>query len=240
MRYPTPYVETIKPGLAHSFPFMVGYQTLEILQTSLFFIIVQDVAAGYAFKLPNGVQSIQDEMAKIGYSNDLINEGWGLVEKYNTIVNNTTYQNNIVNSVAQWDWFIKMLGRFIKFGRSELGLNKLDSDSEKHLSNLHKGTINQQLRTLNKALLNKIDYPSEKIEILNELFLIRNLGLHNRWACDEDYLIKSKHSSKWEKDQIRIIGIAELELMNKELRNLVRILTNAIAVEFKSVPEYIY
>jgi hypothetical protein len=239
VRFPPPQSVAIAEVKIHPYPYEIGIQTHEFIHAILFHQVFQDCAAGHAVRLPGGLDSIQEKMKADGYTDGLLNQGWRFFDKYSKLLENAVYQNAVVQFVAQWDWYIQRIGEFIDFALRERGFPvSLAKDQKNHLKKLHTKQIEIQMATICAAMPERSVEVKDQISELTELFLIRNLGLHNRWEVDQKYLQRSANAENWEIGDVRLIQIGELRRMHKALLATMQVVTREVALEFLGVSPY--
>ena len=83
----------------------------------------------------------------------------------------------------------------------------------------------------------KLSLSPQILSNINEMSLVRNLGLHNRWEVDDFYLRKTS-SSIWELRDVRIIEIGELQSWAGSLSKLINETSLQIAIKYVGAPDY--
>ena len=72
---------------------------------------------------------------------------------------------------------------------------------------------------------------------INEMSLVRNLGMPIRWEVDDYYLNKTS-SITWEAKDVRLIEIAELQSWSGSLSKLINETSLAIAIKYATAPDF--
>lgn len=228
-----------KPGeaQAHTFPIQIGYQTLEVMQSSIFHSILMDLAAGQRVRQPNAIPALEVEILASGISADVLAQGWELLSKYGEIFEKFIFQNVLISIRSQWDWYIRNLGAFVlECLRAETG-QSLSMATAKNLKNLGFKDLTSQISILCDAAGTQFTLgPSTELALV-EMSLVRNLGLHNRWEIDDYYISKSS-SLGFSLGDIRTFEVAELQIWHGALVQLVNATSLSIAKRFKDAASY--
>jgi hypothetical protein len=72
---------------------------------------------------------------------------------------------------------------------------------------------------------------------LREMALVRNLGLHNRWEIDPQYLRETKRKGL-QVGELRLVGIGELQSWHSLLIKLLSSSGLECAKRFNAAPDY--
>ncbi len=238
MRVPLPNV-VLSPGArqAHSFPIQIGYQTLEVMQSSLFHSILLDQAAGERVRQVNAIPELEEAILAAGISQDVLSQGWVLLSQYGQIFEKFIFQNVLISIRSQWDWYIRNLGTFVLAClKAERGSN-LTVSTERDLNKLGFKDLTSQLTILSEATGVQFMLESNTEAAVTEMSLVRNLGLHNRWEVDEYYLSKSS-SAGFSLGEIRTVEVAELQGWHSALMQLVNSTSLSIGKRFKDEAPY--
>lgn len=236
-KIPLPSVSKTPGAKAHSFPIQVSVQTQEFIQAVLFYAMFADIAAGKYVQLPNALDNIEQELIKEGLEKKLWDNGWSYLQRYQPIFNNTIFQNVLILMRSHWDWYIRQMGEFVSFARNHVSSPALDRNQEKDLARIGWKEIAQQLTILEKSCGIKFNLSSAILSDINEMSLVRNLGMHNRWEVDDYYLNKTS-SSKWDLKDVRLIDIAELRSWSGSLSKLINETSLEIAIKYVHSPDF--
>jgi hypothetical protein len=232
LKIPLPkYIET-DTKRTHAFPFLIGSQTLEFLQGSIFYASFSDMAAGEYVRIPGAMARIEtrflEEISRKDYD-----ASWKCLEKYKMIFENMVFSNVLIMFCSHWDWYIRRLSDFIIFA-----LNYAQNATiPKDLSRIENLPILIQIETLEKACGLKFSISQDERSQLKEMTLVRNLGLHNRWEIDEKYLLNSD-TKGFEIGDIRFVRINELRNWHQILISLISETSIRIAKLYYYVPEF--
>lgn len=237
MKIPLPSMTSKPEAKAHIYPFQIGFQTEEFLQATLLYTIFADTAAGELVRQPGGFAHIEkiilDKLPqKNGYD-----DAWKFLEKHLPIFEKANFQSVLIALNSQWDWYVRKLGEFIIFACTENSLINNAGENKKRLERIDKLPIIEQIKVLEIYAGVSFALSSEDQIEINEMSLVRNLGLHNRWEVDGKYLTLSKHQN-YEVGDIRIIDKNELQTWHSILIQLLNKTTTAIAIAFVNAPQF--
>lgn len=139
-----------------------------------------------------------------------------------------------------WDWYIRRLGRFVEFGRTKCEGLPFSKEIEKQLPLVGKKEmpLALQLDVLRQATGLSLNIDTKIMEAAQEMSLIRNLGLHNRWEDDEVYLKNSPQPGKWAVGEVRLVHATELASWRTALSQLLLGIWSPIAQLFVKAPNY--
>ncbi|MFC2003163.1 hypothetical protein ACFLV4_04380 [Chloroflexota bacterium] len=241
IKIPLPDITTEPVAKAHPFPLQVAYQTQEFIQAILFHTMFSDVAAGEYVRLPNSLSGIRTTLVDQGMSAQLWEDGWKYLQKYQEYFSQAILRSVLISTRSHWDWYVKKLGEFISQNRQfvfDIPLSKTESAK---LRKIGFKEITQQIKILEKSCDVSIPIQASTSELLHEMSLVRNLGLHNRWEIDAFYLSKTK-TSEWLLNEVRNFDVAELQSWHAALINTISKTATPIAIKFKDsqIKEPIY
>lgn len=226
------------PGArAHPYPFQVSVQTYEFMQGAVFYAAFSDAAAGECAASPRAFSKIEEKFATSGLDKKHWDSGWEHLERYKVVFTNTIFQHVVILLRSHWDWYIRQTGAFVRFARSHVASPTLNSKQEKNLSNIGWKDVASQLTILEEACGISFSLSSTTLSAINEMSLVRNLGMHNRWEVDDYYLQKTL-SVGWELKDIRIIEIGELNHWRESFASLLNETSFPIAELYAPVPDY--
>ena len=236
-KIPLPKVTKFNTAKAHSFPFQIGYQTLEFLQGTIFYVSFADIAAGAYVRIPGAMDNIEKYFLERLYNKESYDQAWEYLHKYQEIFEKTVFSNVLISFCSHWDWYIRRLSDFIKFARTYVNspnLSKSEEDDLKRISNI---SFTNQIEILEKASGIIFEISREIRDQLKEMTLVRNLGLHNRWEVDEKYLLYSK-TKCFEIGDLRLVKIDELNCWHGGLISLITETSKLIAIKYLDAPDY--
>ena len=142
--------------------------------------------------------------------NDVIAECWDYLERYKAIFRGALHQNVLIALNSQWDWYIRKLADFIAFARNHVRSPMLLGKPKKAFGRISIQSIVDQLETLEQVCHVRFNLLKVDLENLKEMSLVRNLGLHNRWEVDKEYLKRSSFRALAE-GELRVVQEVELQ-----------------------------
>lgn len=224
-------------AMAHKFPFQIAFQTMELMQGAIFHCIVSDTASSQRVRQPNALDEIEGELFAGGMKKSDWNDGWKYLRKYEELFLRNVLQSVLITLRSQWDWYISHLGSFMVANYVNAFGHEISSNKKKDLSKIGFKEVTQQIDILGKVLGDDIEVDDSIRNHLNEMSMVRNLGLHNRWEVDQYYLNKSK-STGWSLREIRTFENTELELWHSALLALIRKTWKPVAIKYNGTPSY--
>lgn len=237
VRIPLPACERSDGALAHPFPFQISQQTAEFLQAMLFYAAFTEFATGGVVRQRNGVQEVETAMRAQGLQAGIADQAWQLLSKYRAVFEGSAFQTVVIGLNSHWDWYIRRLSEFIHFARKYLGLSSLGKREERRLAMAGRLPINEQLAVVELAAGVTLSLRAEERNALIEMSLVRNLGLHNRWEIDEEYLSKTSQKS-FARGELRIVLVDELRNWQSVLVQAVHSSAVECAKRFYAVPNF--
>jgi hypothetical protein len=234
-RIPLPPATQNGEAKAHPFPIQIGYQTLEFLHGAIFYATVTDLATGAYIKHHQGRAKLEEHMESLGLEVDAHAKGWEILQKYESIFTSLPFQSVLVSLCSHWDWYVRRLSGFIRAGRTHLGELPLTKDQEQKLKRADRLPLNEQLQILSTASGVDFDLTESDINLLYEMSLVRNLGLHNRWEVDDTYLSQSQ-STSYSVGDIRDLSSSELGQWHKLLIKLINHSSINVAIKYVGAP----
>jgi hypothetical protein len=232
-----PRVTLQKDAKAHPFPLQVAFQTQEFIQGALFYFILADEAAGIFFRTSNSINTLEEKLLKEGMRKPDWELSWKIFLKYKGTFEKMVYRNVLVTIRSHWDWYLNKLAEFIIFAQEKTG-NSLTNKEIKQLLKLTYKEINEQVETIENICSLDFNISVETKQYIKEMSLVRNLGLHNRWEVDQQYLDKTTGKNIWQKGDIRKFDNIELGLWHKSLIDLIDTTWQPIAIKYLSAPMY--
>lgn len=236
-KIPLPLVTKTTNAKAHPYPVQVSLQTQEFIHAVLFYAMFADSAAGAYVRLPNALNNIEEKLIEGGLEKREWERGWDYLQKYQAVFNNTIFQNVVILMRSHWDWYIRQIGEFINFARVHIAYPPLSKKQQTDLNRIGWSEITRQLVILEESCGIKFSLSPQILLDINEMSLVRNIGLHNRWEVDDFYLRKTS-SSIWELKDVRIIEIGELKSWAGSLSKLIMETSLQIAIKNVGAPDY--
>ncbi len=237
-RIPLPAItQSIGTCKGHSYPFQIGLQAMEFMNATFFYMALQDFAAGAQIKKPGGIGEIELEMLGLGLEKESLELGWKCLSKYSDVFKESVIQGALVALNSHWDWYVRKITEFVIFGRSCTVCAELAKKQSKDLRRIGSLPLLIQLDILSIAAGAHFAIDPASLEDLKEMSLVRNIGLHNRWEVDRDYLSKSAQK-KYGLGEIRNIEIQELYRWYQVWLSTILRVTSSISVKFTMVPKF--
>jgi hypothetical protein len=219
----------------HLFPWKIALRAQRLLQGSLFYYIFVDTATGQYFRItPNGEQKIKELLISYGWSEENYELSWSCFKDYLGEFSNPSHQNAIYDMISHWDWYISNLGKFIHFAESHISPYR---GVENSLLRINRLPFINQIELIEKSTDTKFSLDNYILTNIEEMHLVRNLGMHNEWEVDGDYLKHTK-TTGWKIGQKRQFDINELEGWHSAFIKLITVISNDIAVLYAQTPDY--
>ncbi len=229
---------TAKPNAeAHLFPVQVGMQTQEFLQGSLFYVAYLDIAAGELIRQEGGLAHLDKKVIAAGFDQSNVDKSLEIIQKYFGVFKSAVFMNVLISFCSHWDWYLRKITGFIRHAHPEVCSQPLSTQDNKHLGKPDSLAIHEQISMLERICDIAVGLSTEEIDILYEMSLVRNLGLHNRWEVDEKYLQKSK-DQRFSLGHIREFSIEELQIWHRLMLKLIQNTTFSIAIKYKLASAY--
>lgn len=232
MEIPLPKCVFIGTPQGHKYPLQIGMQTLEYLQASIFHAALSDKAAGEFIKIPGAMKKVEKFFLK-DMAKDTYDFSWECLKKFKPVFENIVFANVLITFCSQWDWYIRKLSDFIIFSLDHLHIR---CDKRK-LKQINYKPILEQINIIEKICSVKFELQDHDKNNLVEMYLVRNLGLHNRWEIDNKYKLLSL-KKELIAGNIRLINKYELQEWQKSLDSLIIETALKIAKLYKDVPDF--
>lgn len=231
-------ISTEKDTKAHSYPFQIAYQAQEFIQGAIFYISIADISSGTYFKQVNSLNELRLQFIGGGGELSTWEQGWQILTKYEDIFKITVFQNVLVAINSHWDWYIRKLGEFISFARPYVPSPVLNHKEENDLNRIGFLTICHQLAVLEKTCSLDFGISNSEKEVLMEMSLVRNLGLHNRWEVDQKYLDLTPDKRVWMNGELRLFDSTELKIWHENMLKVISKTSKMVAIKYLGVPSY--
>ena len=236
-RIPLPKMVMRKDAKAHPFPCQIALHTQELIQGIVFWFICVDEAAGAFVRLPNGLNTLKASLLKAGMQEEEWESGWNCLDKYKGFFESVVFGNVLIVIRSYWDWYITKLVEFIIFAQE----NAASALTGGNLTKLRKITgpeILKQISIVEEVCKLDFTVSEENKQSIKEMSLLRNLGLHNRWEVDQNYLNKTSEHKRWQIGDIRTFDSQELKLWHRSLIDLIGKTWKPVAIQYVSAPAY--
>jgi hypothetical protein len=220
------------------YPFQIAYQAKEFIQGAIFYASIADMSSGEFFLQKGALETIEKRFYSGGGEKELWELGWKLLGKYQKIFEITVFQNVLIAINSHWDWYIRNLSNFVSFARQYVASPTSNRQEEKELNRIGSLSICHQLAVLEKSCGVSFGIMEKELEVLNEMSLVRNLALHNRWEVDQKYLDKASSKKHWNIGELRFFDSSELGVWHRGLIEALEKTSMAIANKYLSAPTF--
>ncbi len=212
-------------------------QTQQFLQAFLFHLTITDTAKSEYMRLQGSFQKLESILLEHSFSKGAIAECWDYLEKYKVVFQGTLYQSVLIALNSHWDWYARKLGEFVAFARNHIASPTLSGKRKKAFENIRYKSITDQLEILQTASGVAFNLGEDDLENLKEMSLVRNLGLHNRWEVDREYLRRSASTNLTE-EELRIVEEDELGSWHASLITVLSETAKVVAIKYSAAPDY--
>jgi hypothetical protein len=237
-RIPLPLYTRKLGSPIHPFPYQLSTRTLELLQGATFYPAFMDAIAGqYRDNNKNMMEQIHD----IFIANGMTEEDWELsakcLTKYMNYLPHPVIQAAVVESLSHWDWYVGKLGRFIEFARQYGPKPIMSRNAESKLSLISLQPFTDQIQILEEASGNALQIADSCINDINEMVLVRNIGVHCQWEVTAYYLKLTK-TTGWSLGDVREVNPDELEVWRDALYGIIHNTCSHFAKMYAKVPDF--
>ncbi|HMD87842.1 MAG TPA: hypothetical protein VKF38_01645 [Anaerolineaceae bacterium] len=220
----------------HLYPLKIALRAQKLIQGSLFYDIFVDAATWqYVVTVPNAERTIMSYLINsAGWSEETYEISWACFKDYWKEFQNPIHQHAVYSMISHWDWFISNLGKFIDFAEKSFSPDK---QTDKNLLKLNLMSFTKQIEIVKKETGISLPVDDDTLDLIEEMNLVRNLGMHNEWEVDETYLKKTK-TNRFKPGDKRVFDIPELTKWHSAFLQLIGALATEIAVNYAQVPKY--
>lgn len=220
----------------HLYPLKIALRAQRLIQGSLFYDVLVDTAAGqYVRLVPDAEKSIKNILInKDGWNEETYKTSWECFDYYIKEFQNPIYQHAVYSMISHWDWFISNLGKFIYFAEKSRSPEK---QVTKDLLRINFKPFTDQIKIVNRETGISYIIDGDTLNLIKELHLVRNLGMHSQWEIDEIYL-RETITNGLVVGQKREFDIQELTKWHTALLQIIDVLASTVAVHYANVPPY--
>jgi hypothetical protein len=219
----------------HLYPLKIALRAQRLIQGSLFYNVLVDTATGQYFRVVhNGEKKIKELLINGGWSEDTYETSWSCFEDYINEFQNPIYQHALYSIISHWDWYISNLGKFIDFAEKHISPEK---QRDNNLLKLSFKPFAEQINIIKNQTEIIFKIENETLDLIEEMHLVRNLGMHNEWEVDKTYLKYTK-TKNFEVGKKRIFEIAELTKWHSAFLQLINAISSQLAIRYAQVPKY--
>ncbi len=172
-------------------------------------------------------------LSEVGNVN--FNISWDCFVEYMNEFQHPIFQHSLYSMISHWDWYVSNLGKFVSYAIKHISPEKPENP---YLVKLNRKPFREQISILNMTTEISFRFEDAAVESVEEMSLVRNLGMHNEWDVDEDYL-KKTNVKNWQVGQKRTFDIIEVNKWHSALLNIVSVTANSLANHYANVPKYI-
>ena len=228
-------MKSVSNSLKHLYPLKIALRAQRLIQGSLFYDVFADTATEQYVKIvPNAERTIKDLLIKAGWSEETYETSWACFENYLKEFQNPIFHHTVYSIISHWDWYVSNLGRFINFAEKYISPEK---QTNKDLLKLSFKSFAKQIEIIKNETGILLNTDNDTSDLVEEMHLVRNLGMHNEWEIDDTYLkyTKTKNLKLGEK---RIFEIVEMTKWHFAFLQLIGTLSSEIAIHYAQVPKY--
>lgn len=236
IKIPLPEMDTALQAGAHPYPIQIAKLTESFIAASVWHVSFLDVAAGRYIRFPWGLWRVR-RMFKV--TDSAWQRGLKSFLNYRQVFEKSVMQNIVVSLKSQWDWFVTKSGEFVIFAQTHEAKHSLSHKKISELQSIGQNKpIERQIEILSETTGIDFTIPQSTIEAIQELTLVRNLGIHNRWEVDKKYLDRSINRANWELGELRMVSADEVENWEIATLTLLRKVAFPMAFRYGSAPNY--
>lgn len=221
----------------HPYPFQIALQSSEFIQGALFHTIFSNMASAEFAKTDGGMKVMEGRFTSGAYTKESYDMSWGIFAKYLDYFRVSMRQSVLISMNSHWDWYVRKLSSFIEFSRNYVESPELNSANKKDFARIGNCSISHQLKILQNVTGANFDISDSDTQNFQELSLIRNLGIHNRWEVDEKYLEKSR-ATNIEVDEVRELPLDELFSFHSSFHNVLHETCRKVSIKYAKSPDY--
>lgn len=220
----------------HLYPMNIALRAQRLIQGSLFYDVFIDTATGQYLKvIPNAEGTVKDFLINnAGWSIETYETSWSCFEEYLNEFQNPIFHHTVYSIISHWDWYVSNLGKFIDFAEK---FTLPEKQTNKDLLKLNFKPFVTQIEIIKSETGISLNIESDSLDLVEEMHLVRNLGMHNEWEVDDTYLRKTKTINLKLGDK-RKFEITELTKWHSAFLQLIGILSFEIAIRYAQVPNY--
>ena len=219
----------------HLYPRKIALRAQRLIQGTLFYNVIADTTIGLYFgQGPVAMEKMKEVLIGSGWSEDTYEISWSCFEEYINEFKNPINQHAIYSIISHWDWYISNIGKFIDFAEKHISPDK---KRDKDLLKLSNKAFAKQMEIIKNQTGIIFKIKDEDLGLIEEMHLVRNLGLHNQWEVDETYLKYTK-TKNFRVGKKRLVETPELTIWHSAFIDLVLETSSQLAVLYRGVPPY--
>jgi len=219
----------------HLYPKKIAERAQRLIQGTLFYGVYTDTATLLFAKTNSKAEhAVKDSLMKDGWPEETYEISWECFTSYLNEFPNPIYHHAVYSIISHWDWYISNLGKFIDFAEKHISPTK---ETNRDLLKLSFKPFATQIEIIKNETGILLNIQSETLDLVEEMHLVRNLGMHNEWEVDEIYLQKTKTKNLKLGDK-RVLEIGEVTKWHFAFLQLLDTLSTETAVLYAQVPPY--
>lgn len=223
---------------AHPYPLEIAHLALVYTLGASSYAAFGDALAGGFLELNNNpYEYLRDLFTKQGLSQEGFEKSYSAFIAYSKTFPKPPFQTALIAIISHWDCYISKLGKFIEFARQYVESPILSVNMSKDLKTISRNSLSKQIQIIETATGLNCQLPENTLANLREMNLVRNLGLHNEWVIDDEYL-KYSEQKQIRKGTIRIVLPKELEIWQESISLTINLTSTTIAKKYLNAPEY--
>jgi len=221
--------------LQHLYPLKIALRSHTLIQGSVFYGVFVDMASGqYVRVVPDPEGNIKRLLLDAGLSEENYELSWRCFQEYMEEFQHPIYQHGLYSMISHWDWYISNLGKFVNYALKYISPRDPDN---LNLLRLNRKPFREQIKYLSKTIEIEFIFEDDAVDLVEEMNLVRNLGMHNEWEVDMDYLRKTK-TNGWQVGQKRVFEMEEIDKWHSALRNIISVSARDVATRYVHVPKF--
>jgi hypothetical protein len=154
-------------------------RAIELLQGATFYPAFLDSVAGL-YRDSN--KDMMEQLRQLFIAGGMTQDNWEIsvncLTKYMQYLPSPVMQAAVIEGLSHWDWYVGKLGRFIEFARQHGPKPVMSSAMERKLRSFSLHSFTDQIHVLEEASGNAFKIADSCINDVNEMVLVRNLGIH--------------------------------------------------------------
>jgi len=198
---------------------------------------MDDVAGLYRDKTPNMMEELQQLYKARGMSDSDWNINIDALTKYMMYQPSVVMQTAVTAGLSHWDWYVGKIGGFIEFARKYGPAPEMSQNRKDNLTKIPLCPFPEQIRILEEASDKSLNVSKSQLDLVGEMVLARNLGIHNQWEVTS-YYIQNTHTTGWSLGDIREVTPKEVEAWRDALYEIIKRTTDHFAKMYSKVPDF--
>ena len=227
IRYDLPEVIPEDHPGEHPFPTRIALFTEAFIDTTISYLVINDRAVEVGTGRGMQVMRIVDSLIEEGASKEDLYFALKFGAEHRDFFQAFTRQNATVLLMNEWEWFHSRLMSFARWALRHEGGS---------LPSTNRGIVGE-IRRIEEVARQTLPLTDEERDALNELEMVRDLGMHHRWEMDRRYI----NANRLSEDYIGVLRIPRYdEIMNwkRTLAKTVQHCAMEMGRRFVEAPDY--